>query len=770
MSSFERSLIYEPMSPSTFERIRSFVQLQAGQVDTEVLTEAQVPCSLPSGISTFTVLVGPNLSLLLLQKSTVLQASAQTCESTLSFDFAVVRDFLQDLIFYLTPMESELLLQSQIPRTVKQLEQLQQRVKVSHPNHQAQFLLSLAEALSNPGLWESEGAMTETTTSPVWEPSLSQGQLLNQVINRIQQNWHLPDILAKTVAEVGEFLSADRLLIYQLKPPPAIPESSTFHGSSQPASGAQSLIRIGQVTYETRKSKEIPSILNLTHKMELSTASGLLERYRSGGGIAIENITEQDEDLSDFIAKFQNSPVKSSLIAPIFVADHQGDPLWGLLIVHECTQPRHWKVWEQKFVKHVADHLAIAIHQTQLYQQLQQQQKTLAQEVTERTSDLQDALIAAEAANQTKSEFLATMSHELRTPLTYIIGMSATLLRWSFGELSPRQRDYLNTIHSSGEQLLEVINDILEVAKIESGRTALEISEFSLTTLARSSLERFREQATQAGIDLKFDLKIAPDNDLFVADLRRLRQILANLLSNAVKFTPQGGHINLRVWRETQNAIFQVEDSGIGIPEAQQSLLFQKFKQLETTRQRQYPGTGLGLALAKQLVELHNGSIQVMSQPGKGSMFTVRIPLQRTAETTPVDTPPVATSEPITGRIVLLEEEEADASLICDMLTAADYQVIWLIEGSRIIHQVEILQPVIIIINRNLVNSDSQHIIEDLKHHITTAGIKVLALLEDDRPETLTAAQSLGVDEVLIKPLQPDHILRKVQALSSASA
>ena len=182
------------------------------------------------------------------------------------------------------------------------------------------------------------------------------------------------------------------------------------------------------------------------------------------------------------------------------------------------------------------------------------------------------------------------MSHELRTPLTCIIGMSATLLRWSLGDLSPRQRDYLNTIHTSGEHLLSVINDILEVSKIEAGRTVLEVREFSLATLSRQSVDTFRNQAMKSGIEIVLDLKLPPGQDTFVADPRRIRQILSNLLSNAIKFTPEEGKVTLRVRKEQNAAVFQVEDTGIGIPASAQSILFEKFQQLESARQREYQG------------------------------------------------------------------------------------------------------------------------------------------------------------------------------------
>lgn len=588
--------------------------------------------------------------------------------------------------------------------------------------------------------------------------SLPATAILQHIVTRLQRSEPLSVVIQSTLDEVREWLCLDRLFIYQVMKLPA-------------PLGRQGSDDFPKITYEVCRQPSIESVLNHSDSHCINYQPWH-DRYRaqSASYYAIEDIDSYYHNYSCLVAKLKQAQVESQIVVPIWV----DDKAWGLLIGHHCGSNaetaadrqgrclRQWHDWEGDFLARVSSHLALAIRQAGFQQQLQHQKLMLNAQVEERTQNLKDALMAAEAANKTKSEFLATMSHELRTPLTYIIGMSATLLRWSFGELSPRQRDYLNTIHSSGEQLLDVINDILEVAKIEAGRTVLEINDFSLSNLARSSLESFREEAQEKGVDLRINLRLSEAEDQFCADPRRIRQILANLLSNAVKFTDKGGRISLRVWRDPQNVMFQVEDTGIGIPDAQQAALFETFKQLETTRQRQYPGTGLGLALTKQLVELHNGSIQVVSTPGKGSMFTVRIPLQHPDS--------LASSsqsvEPVTGRIILLEDDETSASLICDLLTAANYQVIWVIEGSRIVHQVEILQPVAIILNHHLVSGNSQYIVDDLKRYVATSGIKVIFLMDAEDVEVEDEPVVQGFDDYLVKPIDPPMLLSKVQMLT----
>lgn len=766
MASFERLVNYETLSVSTFEGVRTVLQQHTSQLDdVEIFTEAQFTLPVPYGLSKFTVLVSQSASVLLLGKPVVGESTREStdkvlsnCDVALSFDLIIISEFLQDLKSYLSSVTHCQ------PTLLLTLDALMKRLSQQIIPEQPPPLHALVS-----------DELTMHSHASQDKKSYLSGGILKKIVTRIRQHLPLPRLLEATLEEVSILLSVDRLVIYQFNSvpsgPPRLPLGRANGAHYDARHRSKEVVvspapEIATVTYEVRKSEDIISVLNTTDQSCFQSDVSCRERYLSGTHTAVEDISKYYSDNPCLLKILQKSQVKSKLIAPILV----GEQLWGLLIAHQCHDYCQWQAWETDFLGQVSDHFAIAIEQAQLREQVShqgsQQQAPIPTHITEHTQDLQDALLAAEAANQTKSEFLATMSHELRTPLTYIIGMSATLLRWSFGELSPRQRDYLNTIHRSGEQLLEVINDILEVAKIESGRTVLEIGSFSLTTLARTSLERFREQAEQASIELKHDLRIPTGQDIFVADPKRLRQILANLLSNAIKFTPEGGTVNLRVWREAQQAFFQIEDTGIGIPENQQPMLFEKFKQLETARQRQYAGTGLGLALTKQLVELHNGSIQVVSKVGKGAMFTVRIPLQRLSDNGIESAAHVETTEPITGRILLLEDDESEASIICDMLTAADYQVIWVIEGSRMIHQVEILQPMVIIINFSLLTSDGQHLIEYLKRKVVTAGIKVLALLNDDRSQTREEAQSLGFDDCIIKPLQPDSVLQKVQALS----
>jgi PAS domain S-box-containing protein len=264
---------------------------------------------------------------------------------------------------------------------------------------------------------------------------------------------------------------------------------------------------------------------------------------------------------------------------------------------------------EIALLKTFADQAAIAIQNARLFNEIQEKSRQL------------------EIADQHKSAFLANMSHELRTPLNAVIGFSEMLAARYFGELTAKQAEYVNDIHASGKHLLSLINDILDLSKIEAGRMELELSDFDLPAALDNALTLVRERAQRGGVALR--LENDPRLQSYRGDERKLKQVVLNLLSNAVKFTPRGGAVSVVAKQVDGNAEIAVSDTGVGIAPADQEAIFEAFRQVGTDVTRKHEGTGLGLALARRFVELHGGTIRVASAPGKGSTFTVRLPLRR---------------------------------------------------------------------------------------------------------------------------------------------
>jgi signal transduction histidine kinase len=240
-------------------------------------------------------------------------------------------------------------------------------------------------------------------------------------------------------------------------------------------------------------------------------------------------------------------------------------------------------------------------------------------------NEIQDKSRQLEVANKHKSEFLANMSHELRTPLNAIIGFSEALGERMFGEMNAKQSEYVDDIHTSGKHLLSLINDILDLSKVEAGRMELDVADFDVPTALQNALTLVRERAQRHGIRLSLEVDAAVG--LFRADERKFKQILLNLLSNAVKFTPEGGKVGVAASRANGSLVVAVSDTGVGIAPEDQSAVFEEFRQVGRDYTSKAEGTGLGLALTKRFVELHGGSIGVESEPGKGSTFTFRLPI-----------------------------------------------------------------------------------------------------------------------------------------------
>jgi two-component system, NtrC family, sensor kinase len=297
------------------------------------------------------------------------------------------------------------------------------------------------------------------------------------------------------------------------------------------------------------------------------------------------------------------SGIRGILAVPIV----RDDRLIGCLVVSR-DRPGEFPAETIELLRTFATQSALAIQNARLYHEIADKSRQL------------------EAASRHKSEFLANMSHELRTPLNAVIGFSEVLIQRMFGALNDKQDEYLKDIYASGQHLLSLINDILDLSKIEAGRMELTPAPFHLPTALDNAVTLVKERAGRHGIALQLD--IDPRVGEFVGDERKVKQVLLNLLSNAVKFTPEGGRISLKASRTDGMVQIAVTDTGIGIAPEDQAAVFEEFRQVGSDETRKQEGTGLGLTLAKKFVELHGGRIWVESEPGRGSTFSFTLPVR----------------------------------------------------------------------------------------------------------------------------------------------
>jgi len=316
---------------------------------------------------------------------------------------------------------------------------------------------------------------------------------------------------------------------------------------------------------------------------------------------------ERDSDVPPIArAGWTGMGMRAAIVAPML---WEGRGIGSVHVVRDFAGAFTEK--EIALLRTFADQAAIAIQNARLFREIRDKSRQL------------------EVANKHKSEFLANMSHELRTPLNAIIGFSEVLLERMFGEINDKQDEYLRDIHASGRHLLQLINDILDLSKVEAGRMELEASRFRVPESIDNAMTLIRERAQRHGIALGRDVDAAIDE--IVADERKFKQILLNLLSNAVKFTPDGGRVDVIARRAPEALVVSVRDTGIGIAAEDQQLVFEEFRQVGNDYTKKQEGTGLGLALARRFVELHGGTIGVESEPGLGSTFTFTIPWREAA-------------------------------------------------------------------------------------------------------------------------------------------
>jgi signal transduction histidine kinase/CheY-like chemotaxis protein len=379
-----------------------------------------------------------------------------------------------------------------------------------------------------------------------------------------------------------------------------------------------------------------------------------------------------------------------------------------------------------------ASQSALALMNAQLYRELMEQSAEL------------------ELASRHKSEFLASMSHELRTPLNAVLGFSEVLLERMFGDINERQEEYLRDIHGSGTHLLELLNEILDLSKVEAGRMQLAYASFELRSLLDEAASMLRERAAAHGLDLQ----VVVDDDVgsVYSDELRLKQVVLNLMTNAVKFTGDGGSVVVRAARGPASLDLTVADTGIGIPEADRERIFESFQQGGRGSSRE-EGTGLGLTLSRRIVELLGGRMWLESEVGVGSTFGLSLPVHDAGSGG--GSRSVDTQQPV-GEIVVIEDDRPSLDLLTAYLAGEALQVTAVRDGQSGLEAVRRVHPAAVLLDIRLPGIDGWSVLHALKADPETRGIPVVVVsIVDERARGV----AMGAAAYLVKPVSRDDLL-----------
>ncbi|WOD39613.1 PAS domain S-box protein [Nodosilinea sp. E11] len=585
--------------------------------------------------------------------------------------------------------------------------------------------------------------------------------VLRKITQRIRQSLDLSAILNTAVEQMQHTLQTDRVAVYQFRPD----WSGDF---------------IAEAVHDPWVKLVNSDIQRVWEDTYLQDTQG--GRFKHHETVVVADIYQAGLQPChiELLEQFQ---AKAFAIAPIFF----GDTLWGLLAIYQNATCRQWLDWEVELLQQIADQLAIAIQQASLFEQLQQElteRQQAQQQLSERNQELAVANQDLSRATRLKDEFLANMSHELRTPLNIILGF-AQLLN-ADRSLPAQQRDYVNIMYSSGNHLLHLINDILDLSKIEANRITLDPESIDLLSLLHDLQAMFQDRA--ADKELYFTLALASDLPQYiVTDPNRLRQVLINLLGNAIKFTVSGG-ITLQVSLQplepevvasssaespspsSMGLCFAVTDTGTGIAETELAAIFDAFTQAKTNHIA-LEGTGLGLAISRSLVQLMGGTLMVSSRLGQGSTFQFTLPLElANAEDVISDDRlgPViglAPGQPV-YRILVVDDHPENRALLMAALAQTGLEIEEASDGVMAIDRWREWRPHLIWMDLRMPGIDggeaTRRIRQEAQHQGEGNGPIIIALTAQASRDERARALAAGCDDFVSKPVQIDQLFTKM--------